>query len=288
MAKVSMGWADTFKSLPMDKVGAEAAIGGVTGMGLNYASNSSSGESGGYLGSAVLGAGIGGAARGVLTKAAASKTDRLATEAAENVAAKAARNVDATPNNTDVKVGRLTGWLEESGKNLKENVSNGVAAVTGSAMAGRAVNSGMKAPGAVKDFAMESGRNLKENVSNGIAAATGSGLAGMSRGRAAAANFQGGIDSAANTTNNFFNQLATPSAFADPVAQAVRTPSTPNPFTKSYGGSFNNNPVSGHSNATIASASQYKNNQLYESQLGFNNESRPLYNRSGAPLSGNG
>ena len=160
MAKVSMGWADTFKSLPMDKVGAEAAIGGVTGMGLNYTVNSSSGESGGYLGSAVLGAGIGGAARGVLTKVAASKTDRLATEAAESVADKAARNVDATPNNTDVKVGRLTGWLEESGKNLKENVSNGVAAVTGSALAGRAVNSGMKASNAIGEAAGDVGYQL--------------------------------------------------------------------------------------------------------------------------------
>lgn len=68
MSKVSMGWGDAFKSIPGDKIAAEAAIGGVTGMGLNYAANSSSGESGGYLGAAVMGAGVGAAARGTMKK----------------------------------------------------------------------------------------------------------------------------------------------------------------------------------------------------------------------------
>ena len=102
MAKVSAGWMDTFASLPADKVAADAVIGGVGGMGLNYAANSSSGDSGGYLGSAVGGAALGGAARGTLRKLGANRSERMANEAAEAAAARAERDAIRSANNRDL------------------------------------------------------------------------------------------------------------------------------------------------------------------------------------------
>ena len=102
MAKVSAGWMDTFASLPADKVAADAVIGGVGGMGLNYAANSSTGDSGGYLGSAVGGAALGGAARGTLKKLGANRSERMANEAAEAAAARAERDAIRSANRTDL------------------------------------------------------------------------------------------------------------------------------------------------------------------------------------------
>lgn len=102
MAKVSAGWMDTFASLPADKVAADAVIGGVGGMGLNYAANASSGDSGGYLGSAVGGAALGGAARGTLKKLGANRSERMANEAAEAAAARAERDAIRSANRTDL------------------------------------------------------------------------------------------------------------------------------------------------------------------------------------------
>lgn len=103
MSKVSMGWGDAFKSIPGEQIAAEAAIGGVGGMGVNYVANSNSGESGGYLGAAAIGAGVGGVARGGLRKLGANRADRLATEAAEAAAEKAERDAIRSANRTNLR-----------------------------------------------------------------------------------------------------------------------------------------------------------------------------------------
>lgn len=116
MAKVSAGWMDTFASLPADKVAADAVIGGVGGMGLNYAANSSSGDSGGYLGAAVGGAAIGGIARGGLKKLGANRSERMANEAAEAAAARAERDAIRSANRTDLKTGVIDKSVSMFGK----------------------------------------------------------------------------------------------------------------------------------------------------------------------------
>ena len=121
MAKVSAGWMDTFASLPADKVAADAVIGGVGGMGLNYAANSSTGDSGGYLGSAVGGAALGGAARGTLKKLGANRSERMAIEAAEAAAARAERDAIRSANRTDLKTGVIDKSVSVFGK-IADNI----------------------------------------------------------------------------------------------------------------------------------------------------------------------
>ena len=125
MAKVSAGWMDTFASLPADKVAADAVIGGVGGMGLNYAANSSTGDSGGYLGSAVGGAALGGVARGTLRKLGANRSERMATEAAEAAAARAERDAIRSANRTDLKTGVIDKSVSMFGKVMDKITSMG-------------------------------------------------------------------------------------------------------------------------------------------------------------------
>ena len=125
MAKVSAGWMDTFASLPADKVAADAVIGGVGGMGLNYAANSSTGDSGGYLGSAVGGAALGGVARGTLRKLGANRSERMANEAAEAAAARAERDAIRSANRTDLKTGVIDKSVSMFGKVMDKITSMG-------------------------------------------------------------------------------------------------------------------------------------------------------------------
>ena len=116
MAKVSAGWMDTFASLPADKVAADAVIGGVGGMGVNYAANSASGDSGGYLGSAVGGAAVGAVARGGLKKLGANRSERMANEAAEAAAARAERDAIRSANGKDMATGVIDKSVSMFGK----------------------------------------------------------------------------------------------------------------------------------------------------------------------------
>lgn len=123
MAKVSGGWLDTFASLPSEKVAADAVIGGVGGMGLNYAANTSSGDSGGYLGSAAIGAGVGGLARGGLTRMNANKTARMASESAAASAARAERDAVRSANGKDLATGVVDKSVSMFGKAM-DRLSN--------------------------------------------------------------------------------------------------------------------------------------------------------------------